>query len=143
MSTVSPSEIRQAVASTLATLSGWRESRWPFELIGYDPDQYVHRSFAVGLPSSAEVRRTDRQKSSVLVTTDLAVRFLYRLRGDNLRNDYDSALDAEILLTKQIMTNPPTHTHVVFRGVQRTVDAEAGYYVGTISVDVYHMYALT
>lgn len=144
MANVSPSAIRQSLAVTLAALADWHESRWPYELIAMDPDQYVHKSFAVGVPQTT-IEQRDRQRPTIgaLATTQAHIRFLYRLRADNLRGDYDLALDAEQTLVAALKANPPTHTHLVLRSCSRTVQEEAGFFVGGLSFDVIHHYALS
>jgi len=142
MTAVAPSAIRQALASTLDAVSDWRESRWPYEMLGYDPRRHLHRSYAVGILQTTTLRERQIAARGTPVTSRVGVRWLYQLRADNMRGDYDSALDAELTLVAAIMASWPTSSHIILRSASRTLTEDGAYVVGTITLDVPHVYAL-
>ncbi len=139
--------IRQSCATTLAALAGFRESRWPYDLLGLDPNGLVHKSFAVGVGRTIPVN-LDRQVPSVGVysETEVFVRFLWRLRADNMRADYDLAVAGENALVVALVADPPdnriTFRQVVGRVVEPIAEGK-NYFVGTIQFGVHHHYALS
>jgi hypothetical protein len=144
--TVAVHTIRQSCASTLEVLAGWRESRWPYDLLGMDPNGLVHKSFAIGVGQSIPVN-LDRQvpATGVYVETEILVRFLWRLRPDNMRGDYDAALAGESALVVALVADPPSNRITFKRVVGRAVEAVSegrNYFVGTIQMGVHHHYAL-
>jgi len=147
MTAVAPATIRQGVATALDAVTGFRESRWPFDLIAFDPKTYVHKSFAVGLGRTQLVQQTDRQRLSVgaYVRTQVLARFLWRIRGNRMRADYDLALGGELSLVAAAKGSPPTNTHIVFEEVlgRELLSEDHVYFVGTIAFRVLHHYALS
>ena len=141
-------EIHADIAATLAGVAGWRESRWPYDLLGMDPDSAVHKTFAVGFGPTTplgEMRRGGRQQpaAGVQVETAFYVRILWRLRPDALRADYLAATDGEHDLVKALSGDWPASTHLFFRAVSERQALETGWYVGTTAWDVHHGYALS
>lgn len=147
MSTVTPSAIRQSIASTLSGLSGWSESRWVFDFMAWDPDGEIHKTFAVGIGATDPTAPTGgRRKTVVEAETEVRVRYLWRIRGDAAVDDYDAALDGGDALLVAIHKAWPEYTHAIFRGVlPRSVppELEGRYFVGEIRIGVKHALALT
>lgn len=95
------SEIRTAVVDALTGLTGWVESRSHYDLIAPDPDQMLHRSFAVAVPETVvtDPRRRNHVRGTepgMLVETRILTRWVHRLRADNQRADLQTAYTEEL-----------------------------------------------
>jgi|TARA_Y100000310_G_scaffold290310_1_gene317393 hypothetical protein len=147
VTTTTPSEIRQSIASTLSALTGWTESRWVYDFMAYDPNTEIHRTFAIGVGATDPTPPTGGRRISVVeAETEILVRYLWRIRGDAAADDYGAALDAGDGLLVAIHADWPEFTHVIFRGVLPRfvpVELEGRYFVGEIRLGVKHAYALT
>jgi hypothetical protein len=100
---VSPATIRQRVAAALAGLSGWSESPVDFDvytLRNYDSLQ--HRGFAVGIPSTTT--SDTRQRGKALSTTQVVVRWGYRIVTDGQVAAGDAATTDELAAIAAIRT---------------------------------------
>lgn len=100
--------IAAAITSALGA-GGWKESRTNYDLFPQDARDTAHKSFAVGVPSSAPAA-LDRQNNrggtterGAVTTTVAGVRFCFRLRADAQVADYDDALTAEAALIAAVL----------------------------------------
>lgn len=146
MTAVAPSAIRRDIAGTLDALSGWKESPWAYDLMAYDPNTEIHKTFSVGVGRTDPTAPTGgRRQTVVQAETEIFVRYLWRLRGDAHVTDYDAGTDAGDALLVAIHANWPAKTHVIFRSVMPRMvppELEGRYFVGEIRLGVKHAYAL-
>ncbi len=89
------SSLRSAVAQQVAALSGFSESKFPFEYFQRQENTKAHKSFSIGIQGVEET--TERQRRAIYyVRTQVNVAFAYRMRPlDVYPVDYDLALDTE------------------------------------------------
>ena len=94
MATVALSAVRQRFATKLLTLTGFTQSRNPYDNALRAPQTVAHLRFWVGI-TEAVGRPDDRQRAStgILMDTSVAVKFAYRLRPKDQIIDLDAALD--------------------------------------------------
>lgn len=146
---VSVATARQRCATALAAVSGWSESTYLGDLwstanmLGLSP----HQRFAVSAPSTQPAGRRETQKTprnrpgGSMVSTRLAVRWMWRVRSDAQVADYDAALDAEqILITAATTTAAGSDVRYVLASIQRNLraDGEAAFVDGTFQLDALH-----
>ena len=108
MAAVSLANVRQRVAVRVATVSGFTESRIPFELCGLGPESVGHRRFAVKVSASDPVESRQAVRDGLYLNTRILVRFAYRLRPKDLKTDVDLATDAEELIVAAILADDTT-----------------------------------
>ena len=108
MAAVSLANVRQRVAVRVATVSGFTESRIPFDLFGLVPESVGHRRFAVKVSASDPVESRQAVRDGLYLNTRILVRFAYRLRPKDLKTDVDLATDAEELIVAAILADATT-----------------------------------
>ena len=108
MAAVSLANVRQRVAVRVATVSGFTESRIPFDLFGLVPESVGHRRFAVKVSASDPVESRQAVRDGLYLNTRILVRFAYRLRPKDLKTDVDLATDAEELIVAAILADDTT-----------------------------------
>jgi hypothetical protein len=147
MSAVSLSTIRKRFASAVTTLSGFDESRNPFDGYGRSPNTIAHKRFSVGV-GTVTSREDDRQRRSdgIMTDTQMSVRFAFRIRPKDQIDSYDNALDAAEQVI-EIITNRSTPLHdslqIRFTGLDNEL-ADSGEWCSlTLSFSVLHYIQLT
>jgi len=134
--------ISTAISTALAG-AGWRESRVVFDLFPGDTRQIVHKSYAVGVTSTAPATTNERQtphRGSV-VQTRVAVRFCARVRADAQVSDYAAALVLEADLLEAIKT---AVVMLTYRGTtQRTVTGDGTLFLCEVEWSALHRIALS
>ena len=99
------------VSTALGGLSGWYPSRHGFEEFARVPDgaERSHQSFVVAVPSSVPLAGRQPLSSSVgtMHRSELAVRWLYRLRVEDRVGDMALALAAEATLRNAVLATGP------------------------------------
>jgi len=147
MSAVSLSTIRKRFAAAVTTLSGFDESRNPFDGYGRSPNTIAHKRFSVGV-GTVTSREDDRQRRSTGIMTDtqMSVRFAFRIRPKDQIDSYDNALDAAEQVI-EIITNRSTPLHdslqIRFTGLDNEL-ADSGEWCSlTLSFSVLHYIQLT
>lgn len=147
MSAVSLSTIRKRFATAVTTLSGFDESRNPFDGYGRSPNTIAHKRFSVGV-GTVTSREDDRQRRSegIMTDTQMSVRFAFRIRPKDQIDSYDNALDAAEQVI-EIITNRSTPLHdslqIRFTGLDNEL-ADSGEWCSlTLSFSVLHYIQLT
>lgn len=117
MSVVSYSTIRQRFATQIETISGFKEIRSPFDGMGRSPNTIAHNGFAVSVRGSTS-RDDDRQKrgQGIMMNTDVAVRFGYRIRPKDQLESFDDGFDlAQTVIESLTDRSSPLHDSVTIR----------------------------
>jgi len=147
MSAVSLSTIRKRFAAAVTTLSGFDESRNPFDGYGRSPNTIAHKRFSVGV-GTVTSREDDRQRRSdgIMTDTQMSVRFAFRIRPKDQIESYDNALDAAEQVI-EIITNRSTPLHdslqIRFTGLDNEL-ADSGEWCSlTLTFSVLHYIQLT
>lgn len=99
---------RRQVCTTIATALtgiGLTRSRFAPDWFGYDADKLVHKCFAVGDRVCRPNRLDDRQRhyENGQAQTDIVVKTAYRIRPDNMLEDYSDAQDHEELVARAVV----------------------------------------
>lgn len=147
MSAVSLSTIRQRFATAISTLTGFDESRNPYDGYGRSPNTIAHKRFSVGIGTVAS-REDDRQRRSAGVMTDtsVSVRFAFRIRPKDQIESYDDALDAAEQVIEKI-TNRSTPLHdslqIRFAGLDNELADSGEWCTLNLTFTVLHYIQLT
>lgn len=103
--TILMSEIRQRVSEVLSLPGDWFPSKYTPDVF---PDsannQALHKVFAIQLGGIQLSDARRRAGDPIDCQTTMEVKFVHKLRADNLLADYDAALDAGQVLLRRILT---------------------------------------
>jgi hypothetical protein len=115
------STLRQAVASKVGSLTGFRESTHSPELFGRTQNTMAHLGFTVGMSSSTAMEERQRRTVGVYLNTPIQVTFAYRLRPlDVYPVDYDNTLDTEQLVIQKVLEVYATDNQFTIRYISST-----------------------
>lgn len=146
MAFVDYSDIRGRFAAKIKTLSGFTESRNPFDDFNRFPNTIAQKRFSVGI-GSIQAMEEQRQSSptGLMCQTQVFVKFPYRLRPKDQIVDYDSSMDAgqEIILACTIR-GAPLHTglQIFFQQMEHEITDSGEYIITTIQFSVMHQIQL-
>lgn len=141
MSALTVAGMRQRVAAALEALvdtttnpaGQWHESRWGYDALpSAEPSTWAHLTFAVAVPVTSydAPLESRRREGSGAVSSQVAVRWVYRIRASSQVTDYDAALAAEQHLVAGLLGADLTDLHLTVTDLaRRTVD---GWLVGEI-----------
>lgn len=142
MPPASCSEVRSGIASAVARLSGWTESRLNPALFPSDTQNLAHHAFCVEVQRTEPLGDRQRLREGTNVISTVSVQWAHRIRGDAQVSDYGLALDAELDLIQTLLKWPPTSTHVVLGGISRRWTEDGTWMVGRVDLRVVHLLAL-
>jgi len=147
MSAVSLQTIRQRFADAITDLTGFDESRNPYDGYGRSPNTVAHKRFSVGV-GSVSSRDDDRQRrlQGIMSETEILVRFAFRIRPKDQIDSYDDALQsAQQVIEKITNRSTPLHDNlqIRFRGLDNELSDSGEWCTITISFTVLHYIQLT
>lgn len=147
MSTLDLSAVRQRVATAISgalSASGWREAKEPYDTFGNsDGEGRFHKSFAVGVPSTASTGDRQRNALGVASETRVGVKWAYKLGAQRQVTDYDAGLDAEARIRAAVATVAQSaDLHLLLRPSSRSSD-DQGWMTGEIEWVAIHRLPLT
>lgn len=139
---VNLSTIRQRIATKMATLDGFDESRNPFDGYGRSPNTVAHKRFMVGI-QSVTARDDDRQRRSegVMATTQVAIRYAYRIRPKDQLESFDDGLDsAQDVINAITVRSTPLHDNLQIRfgGMDNELSDSGEWMSITLTFEVLH-----
>lgn len=144
---LSLAQLRQAVATQIATLSGFTESRIPPDYFGRNENSVAHKRFAVQLQTSSQANERQRRAVGCMMLTNLRVKFAYRLRPkDAYPTDYDLALDTEedvigaVLASYQTVRN---EVQIRYDRTVRDITDSTEYMLFDIEFQTFHTISIT
>ena len=146
MSAVSFSTIRERFSDKLKTITGFTESRNPFDGYGRSPNTVSHKRYSVGI-TGINSRDNDRQRgvSGVMCSTAVLVRYPFRIRPKDQIDSYDEAMDsAETVIQNITNRSTPLHDNVQirFEGLDNELSDSGEYLSITINFNVIHYISL-
>lgn len=146
MSAVSLSTIRQRFAVSITALSGFDESRNPFDGYGRSPNTVAQKRFSVGV-GTVSSRDDDRQRrdSGVMTDTEILVRYAFRIRPKDQIDSYDDALTSAAAVMETITNrNTPLHDNlqIRFRGLDNELSDSGEWCTITLTFTVLHYLTL-
>lgn len=142
MSAVSLSTIRQRFATAVSSLTGFEESRNPYDGYGRSPNTVAHKRFSIGIGAVGS-RDDDRQRRAqgIMTDTEVLCRFAFRIRPKDQIESYDDALAAAGDVIEKI-TNRSTPLHdslqIRFRGLDNELSDSGEWCTLTLSFTVLH-----
>ena len=142
MAAVSLSTIRQRFAQAIGDLSGFEQSRNPYDGYGRSPNTVAHKRFSVGI-GAVSSRDDDRQRRAdgIMTETEVSIRFAFRIRPKDQIDSYDDALDAAAEVIEKI-TNRSTPLHdnlqIRFRGFDNELSDSGEWCTLTMIFTVLH-----
>lgn len=147
MSAVSLATIRARFATEILTLSGFTQSRNPFDGYGRQPNTVAHKRFSIGI-TSVVARDDDRQRSSVgcMCDTEVVVRYPFRIRPKDQVTSFDEALtSAESIIKKLVPRSAPLHSDLTIRfsSIDNQLSDTGEYMSVSILFTVLHYITLT
>lgn len=147
MSAVSLQTIRQRFADAITDLTGFDESRNPYDGYGRSPNTVAHKRFSIGV-GSVSSRDDDRQRrlQGIMSETEILVRFAFRIRPKDQIDSYDDALQsAQQVIEKITNRSTPLHDNlqIRFRGLDNELSDSGEWCTITISFTVLHYIQLT
>ena len=114
---VNLSTIRQRIATKVDSLDGFQESRNPFDGYGRSPNTVAHKRFMVGI-QGVTARDDDRQRRTegVMASTQLSIRYAYRIRPKDQLESFDNGLDsAQDVINAITVRSTPLHDNLQIR----------------------------
>jgi len=144
---VSLATIRQRFATQIATLSGFTESRNPFDGYGRSPNTIAHKRFSVGIRSVSS-RDDDRQRRGVgvMTSTEVMVRYAFRIRPKDQIESFDDGLDsAQTVINAITKRSTPLHDELQIRfgGMDNELSDSGEWLSITLAFEVLHYLYLT
>lgn len=140
--TVRISEIRQRFATVVSGITGFHEIRNPYDGYGRSPNTIANLGFSIGV-QTVSAREDCRQKQSVgaMCSTEIFVRFTYRIRPKDQLTSLDEGFDfCEQVV--QVVTNRsvPLHNEITirFQGIDNELSDSGEYAIFTLSFSVQH-----
>jgi len=144
---VSLSTIRQRFATQIATLSGFTESRNPYDGYGRSPNTVAHKRFMVGIQSVTS-RDDDRQRRGVgvMTSTMVGVKYIFRIRPKDQLESFDDGLDsAQTVINAITKRSTPLHDEIQIRfgGMDNELSDSGEWMSIILSFEVLHYLYLT
>ena len=141
------STIRTRFADKIKTISGFTESRNPYDDFNRNPNTVAQMRISVGI-GDIEAMEDQRENVSVgvLCNTTVQVKFPYRLRPKDQITDYGLALDKAQELIKGLTNRAaPLHTglQIFFSSLSNEITDSGEYIIQTLSFNVLHSISLT
>ena len=144
---VSLATIRQRFATMIDSLDGFDESRNPFDGYGRSPNTVAHKRFMVGIRSVSS-RDDDRQRRGVgvMTSTEVLVRYAYRIRPKDQIESFDDGLDsAQTVINAITKRSTPLHDEIQIRfgGMDNELSDSGEWMSITLAFEVLHYLYLT
>ena len=144
MSAVKLSTIRTRLKTAIEAIggAGLKESPLPYQAFGRTPNGIGQKAFAVGVLSATS--SDERQKPTVgtLCTTQIEVRFSYRLRPLAQNEDVDNIMNLEndiiIALCNRANAALYANIHIKFLSVNRILADTGEYMISNIEFQILH-----
>lgn len=144
---VSLSTIRTRFSDKIKTISGFTESRNPYDDFNRNPNTVAQMRFSVGIQDVAALsEQRESVTVGVLCNTTVEVKFPYRLRPKDQITDYDLALDKSQELIKALTNRAaPLHTglQIFFNSLNNEITDSGEYIIQTLQFNVLHSISLT
>ena len=144
---VSFSTIRTRFADKIKTLSGFTESRNPYDDFNRNPNTVAQMRFSVGIQDiDAIPEQRESVSVGVLCNTTVQVKFPYRLRPKDQVTDYGLALDKAQEIIKAITNRAaPLHTglQIFFNSLSNEITDSGEFIIQTLSFNVLHSISLS
>lgn len=132
------STIRTRVATAL-TAAGFRESRFGYELFGSDPQHVQHKTFSVGLTTTAA---EPRRRGQLAVHTVVSIKWSARVRADAQVSDYGAALDLEETIVAAVRGASKVNMFSLdyVSTPQREIAPTGDWFIGRVDFQAQHFY---
>jgi uncharacterized protein (DUF1015 family) len=139
---LSVSQLRQAVATQVKTLSGFTESHIPPDYFGRNENSVAHKRFAVQMSTSNAMVERQRRTIGVMMESVVRVKFAYRLRPkDAYPTDYDLAMNIEQDVINAVIANYAAvrpEVEIRYSRTVRDITDSTEYMLFDIEFNAYH-----
>lgn len=135
------SQVRQEIASKVASLTGFQETKHSPDFFGRTENTVAHKAFGVRLAASTAMEERQRRAVGVYVSTPAQVIFSYRLRPlDIYPTDYDLSMDTEEQVIAKVLETYATNNEFTIRyvGSSREVTESQEYVIITLEFITLH-----
>ncbi len=135
------SQVRQEIASKVASLTGFQETKHSPDFFGRTENTVAHKAFGVRLAASTAMEERQRRAVGVYVSTPVQVIFSYRLRPlDIYPTDYDLSMDTEEQVIAKVLETYATNNEFTIRyvGSSREVTESQEYVIITLEFITLH-----
>ncbi len=135
------SQVRQEIASKVASLTGFQETKHSPDFFGRTENTVAHKAFGVRLAASTAMEERQRRAVGVYVSTPVQVIFSYRLRPlDIYPTDYDLSMDTEEQVISKVLESYATNNQFTIRyeGSTREVTESQEYVIITLEFTTLH-----
>lgn len=140
------SDIRSRFAQKMKSLSGFTESRNPFDDFNRFPNAIAQKRFAVGIgPIEALEEQRESSLTGLICQTQVQIKYPYRLRPKDQLTDYDLSMDtAQEVIRGCTNRSPPLHTNlqIFFRQMEHEITDSGEYIITTLQFTVLHQISL-
>ncbi len=135
-------QIRSALATKMATLSGFTNSRYPPEFLGRNPGSLAHLVYAVGIGATTSAGNRQQPARGIQLETAALVKFAYRMKPtDAYPTSYDEALAKERLVIFKLLSNY-TGTldglQIQYLGSSRSFEQSFEYMIHDLNFSILH-----
>jgi hypothetical protein len=144
---VSFSTIRARFADKIKTITGFTESRNPYDDFNRNPNTVAQKRFSVGI---GDVEALPEQRESVsvgvLCNTTVQIKFPYRLRPKDQIIDYGLSMDESEKIIKAITNrSAPLHTElqIFFNSLNNEITDSGEFIIQTLQFNVLHSISLS
>lgn len=97
------SGVRNAIIAKVDGLTGFRMSPFPVELFDRSQNTLAHLAFAVSISSTQSMDERQRITNQVFMSSNVNVIFSFRIRPHSISEDYNNAMDKEIIVIETIL----------------------------------------
>ena len=135
------SQVRGAIASKVASLTGFQETKHSPDYFGRTENTVAHKAFGVRLAASSAMEERQRRAVGVYVSTPVQVLFSYRFRPlDIYPTDYDLAMDTEEDVISKVLEVYSSNNEFTIRyvGSTREVTESQEYVIITLDFITLH-----
>mgnify|MGYP003628522196 FL=1 len=142
--------IEASLVAALGGLSGWYKSRYAYELLGFDANSLVSKTWAVGFPTTdftdTARRRTNGPagETGARVRTEARIRWLVRIRADNQASDISTAygLERDLIQAANGLSVSGIGTVAVERITRRIAPTDPSFRISELQISIQHLYAV-
>jgi hypothetical protein len=144
MAAISVSTIQTNVSNAVGAISGgdFRRSTFPLLMFGKTQQTVAHLAYQVGANITNAISGRQKSNEGVECTTQIEVRFAYRVRPLSQNADYDNLLNKEQLIIKAVLdrTNATLYenTHFRFSNADRSISDSGEYFLSSTFYEAYH-----
>lgn len=130
-------QVRQAISTKIEGITGFKESRLPFQYFERNSESILHKCFTVQIGTVNQGGTSQRRGNNLFVQTDIEIKFAYRLRPKDIYpTDYDNALDSETQIINTLLgsySSIQNEMNIQFVSSNRQINDNLEYQIHTLN----------